>query len=67
MPITDFEKYAQLTSGNKDLTADFNSSKCVQADISKCIQTKEGFANRSDSAYPILIAIGVLAILIAMK
>jgi hypothetical protein len=23
MPITDFEKYSQLTSGNKDLTADY--------------------------------------------
>ena len=68
------ECYTCPTSGgdqsrflNKDLTADFNSSKCVQADISKCIQTKEGFADRSDSAYPILIAIGVLAILIAIK
>jgi len=68
------ECYTCPTSGgdqsrflNKDLTADFNSSKCVQVDISKCIQTKEGFTDRSDSAYPILIAIGVLAILIAMK
>jgi hypothetical protein len=68
------ECYTCPTSGgdqsrflNKGLTADFNSSKCVQSEISKCIQTREGFTDRSDSAYPVLIAIGVLAILIAMK
>ena len=52
---------------NKDLSPDFVTSACVQTDISKCIQTKEGFTNMSSSAYPILIAIGLLAILIAYK
>jgi hypothetical protein len=68
------ECYSCPTSGgvqsrflNKDLTADFSTSKCVQVDISKCIQTTEAFTDRSDLAYPVLIAIGVLAILIAMK
>lgn len=68
------ECYGCLTSGgiqyrflSKDLTADFNTNTCVQADTSKCVETKEGFSNRSDLAYPVLIVIGVLAILIAMK
>lgn len=51
---------------NKDLTADFNPNLCKQTDISKCIQTKEGFTDISSDVYPILVAIGFLAIFIAV-
>jgi hypothetical protein len=52
---------------NVSLSADFDDSACVKDDISKCIKTKEGFTDRSESAYPVLIAIGLLAILIAVR
>lgn len=68
------ECYTCPTSGgeesrfmNKDLSPDFVTSKCRVDDISKCIKSKEGFQNMSESAYPILIGIGLLAILIAYK
>lgn len=68
------ECYTCPTSGgeesrfmNKDLTPDFVTSACKVDDISKCIKTKEGFTDMSGSAYPILIGIGLLAILIACK
>jgi hypothetical protein len=68
------ECYACLTSGGiqyrfltKELTADFNPATCVLSESSKCIDTKEEFTNRSELAYPALILIGILAILIATK
>ena len=68
------ECYTCETSGgpqsrflNKDLTADFDPDICKQVDISKCIETKEGFTDISNSVYPILIGIGFLAIFIAVS
>lgn len=67
------ECYTCETSGgpqsrflNKDLTADFNPALCKQTDNSKCIQTTEGFTDMSNDVYPILVAIGFLAIFIAV-
>jgi hypothetical protein len=68
------ECYTCPTSGgdqsrflNKDLTADFSGSACVQVDNSKCIQTTEGFGNQTDATNSILLfgGLAVLAILIA--
>lgn len=68
------ECYTCETSGgpqsrflNKDLTPDFDPDICKQVDISKCIETKEGFTDISNSVYPILIGIGFLAIFIAVS
>jgi len=68
------ECYTCETSGgpqsrflNKDLTPDFDPDICKQVDISKCIETKEGFTDISNGVYPILIGIGFLAIFIAVS
>jgi hypothetical protein len=67
------ECYTCETSGgpesrflNVDLTADFNPDLCKQDDISKCVQTKEGFTDMSGDVYPLLIGIGIVAVFIAV-
>lgn len=67
------ECYTCPTSGGDEsrfltveLTPDFSSSKCTKVDPSKCISSKEGFTDGS-SDMPILIGVGLLAILIAMQ
>lgn len=68
------ECYACPTGGgfeshfmNKGLTPDFVTSKCVKVESSFCTKSTEGFSNMSESAYPVLIGIGLLAILIALN
>ena len=65
------ECYTCPTSGgeesrflNKDLTPDFVTSKCAVADITKCIQPKEGFTDGTETVFPLLIGVGFLVILI---
>jgi hypothetical protein len=66
--------YTCPTSGGSEskfltpsLTPDFDENLCKKTDISKCIPSTEGFVSNPDSMYPILIGVGLLAILIALK
>jgi hypothetical protein len=67
------ECYTCPTSGgsqseflNTSLTPDFDPDLCKQVDVSNCVKSTEGFSNAS-SSLPIILGLGVLVILIAMK
>ena len=72
--IPSCECYTCPTSGGDEsrfmtpaLSPDLEGSTCKKVDPSKCMPTIETFGNMSESVYPVLIGIGLLAILIALK